>query len=98
MGKFQFSAYVVAALFCTIAPASAQADDLSELSGTTVSNTELNEIRGEGIAALLPTPVAPILFQTRDTVKPFIPGGPVVSNALKAGHDMAKNAIRNLRG
>jgi hypothetical protein len=47
---------------------------------------------------MLPPPVPPLLFQARDTVKPFIPGGPIVSNALKAGHDMAKNAIRNLRG
>jgi hypothetical protein len=79
-------------------PASAQSDDLAALSGTAVSNTELNEIRGEGLESALPGLVQPILFQAAEVVKPFIPGGPIVSNALRAGHDMAKNAIRNLRG
>jgi hypothetical protein len=99
MNKLHLSAAVaVAVLFCAIAPASAQSDDLMELGATVVSNAELDETRGEGLGAALPTPVPPILFYARDAVKPFIPGGSVLGNALKASHDMTKNAIRNMRG
>lgn len=102
-------AAAVALVITAVAPAVAQSQETQAL-GAAVSVQELGDSHGmgfEGLGLSLSQVLNPSPSHeggVATPIAPFIPGGPIVTNALntastvlKSRHEVAMNAIRNIR-